>query len=47
LGYSESMISSMSTEETGAKIIGAQKLVARHSTHNDEIDCIQTHGTSM
>lgn len=47
LSYSESMISSMSSEETGAKIVGAQRLVARHSTHNDEIDCIQTHGTPM
>ncbi len=47
LGYSESMISSMASEETGARIIGAQRLVARHSTHNDDIDCIQTHGTAM
>lgn len=47
LGYSESMISSMASEETGAKIIGAQRLVARHSTHSDDIDCIQTHGTPM
>lgn len=43
LSYSESVISSMATEETGAKVIGAQRLIARQSTHTDDIDCIQTH----
>ena len=43
LGYSESMISSMASEETGARIIGQQKLIARQSTHSDDIDCVHTH----
>lgn len=43
LGYSESIISSMASEETGSKIIGHQHLVARQSTHDDDIDCLQTH----
>jgi hypothetical protein len=44
LGLSESFISALGGEETGVRIIGANKLVARQSTHNDAIDCLQTHG---
>lgn len=46
LGLSESFISALGGEEAGTKIIGQHKLIARKSTHNDAIDCVQTH-TSM
>jgi hypothetical protein len=47
LGFSESCISALGGEETGAKIIGTNKLIARKSTHDDAIDCVQTHGLDM
>ena len=43
LGLSESMITALGGEESGGKIIGQHKLIARKSTHNDAIDCVQTH----
>lgn len=43
LGLSESMITALGGEETGGKLIGQQKLIARKSTHNDAIDCVLTH----
>lgn len=46
LGLSESFISALGGEDAGSKIIGQHKLIARKSTHNDAIDCVQTH-TSM
>jgi hypothetical protein len=45
LSLSESFISALGGEEAGARIIGLHRLVARQSTHNDAIDCVQTHTT--
>ncbi len=47
LGLSESFISVMGGEETSSRIIGNHRLVARRSTHDDAIDCLQTHGAEM
>jgi len=45
LSLSESFISALGGEETGSRIIGSHRLVARKSTHDDAIDCVQTHTT--
>ncbi|MBX9687021.1 MAG: hypothetical protein K2X27_09980 [Candidatus Obscuribacterales bacterium] len=45
LGFSENLISALGGEESSSKILGNNRLVARRSTHNDAIDCLQTHNT--
>jgi hypothetical protein len=43
LSLSESFITALGGEEASSRIIGSQRLVARKSTHDDAIDCVQTH----
>ncbi len=43
LGLSESFIQALGGEECSSNIIGEHRRVARKSTHNDAIDCVQTH----
>lgn len=45
LGLSESFISAMGGEDMSGKIIGAKRQIARKSTHDDAIDCVQTHSS--
>jgi hypothetical protein len=48
LSLSESFMTALGGEEASSRIIGSQqRLVARKSTHDDAIDCVQTHGTDM
>lgn len=47
LGLSETFISALGGEEAGSRIVGSNRLVARKSTHDDSIDCMQTHETPM
>lgn len=47
LGLSESFITGLGGEEAGSRVVGTNKLIARKSTHDDAIDCVQTHGVEM